>query len=328
MAFVNDSLTEEEYRILSCSKENWQNDEPKHDKFIKTLKKYISLYGSDSTVYFESISFPDITFSEKLFENNGLHIQKCTFYGKVLFTQLVCQSEVNINECEFFAEVVYENIIFQNEVQMFCNTYNQDVTFQDLTFKDKFTIDDDFFNSNVVFKALTFCKNVDFSDLILKRKCQLLDLKGVEYLTWNELLCIYDSPDVFWDEREKYIDSIFEKQDSIDKETLILVKKLKAEFPAVVEKISRYLEETSSGWSCYFWIEQFGNSTKELFQRRNYREAEKHLLFIEKEFLQGSEKIQNIIEVAYVENILWKVSSKIRNEALKYVPNTLNIGYL
>jgi len=323
MGLVNDSLTEEEYKILSCNKGNWHKDKSKHDKFIKTLKKYISLYGSDSTVYFESISFPDIAFSEKLFENNGLHIQKCTFYGKVLFTDLVCKKEVNINHCEFFDEVIYKNIIFKNEVQMFWNTYHKEVIFKDLIFKNELDVDD-VFNDNVTFQALTFNKEVDFSSLVLKAKCQILNISGAEHLIWNELLCIYDSPDVFWDEREKYIDSIFKKQDSIDKETLLLVKELKAEFPEVVEKISRYIEETSSGWSCYFWIEQFGNSTKELFQRRNYREAEKHLLFMEKVFLKGSERIQNIIEVAYIENILWKVSSEIRNEALKYVPYTLN----
>jgi len=327
MGLVNNSLTKEEHEILSCNKENWHKDKSKHDKFIKALKKYISLYGSDSTVYFESISFPDITFSEKLFVNNGLHIQKCVFYGKVLFIDLVCKKEVNINHCEFLGEVVYENIIFKNEVQMFWNTYHKEVIFKDLIFKNKLDIDD-VFNDNVTFQALTFNKEVDFSSLVLKEKCQMLNISGAEHLKWNELLCIYDSPDVFWDEREKYIDSIFEKQDSIDKETLILVKELKAEFPEVVKKISRYLEETSSGWSCYSWIEQFGNSTKELFQRRNYREAEKHLFFMEKVFLKGSERIQNIIEVAYIENILWKVSSEIRNEALKYVPYTLNIGYL
>jgi len=327
MGLVNDSLTEEEYKILSCSKENWQKNKPKNMEFIKILKKYIDSFGTNSTVYLESISFPDISFNDKLFGNNGIYIQNCTFYGKVYFKDLICRENVNINHNEFMDEVVYENISFQNEVQMFWNTYNQDVIFQNLTFKDELTIDD-IFDSNVMFKSLIFYKNTDFSGLVLKKKCQLLNLKGAEYLTWNELLCIYDSPNVFWDEREKYIDSIFEKQDSIDKETLILVKKIKKDFPDVVEKITNSLEDLDSGWSCFSWMQQFGNSTKELFQRRSYVEAEKHLLFMEKAFLQGSDKLQNIIETAYIENILWQVSYNIRKEALKYVPDTLNIGYI
>jgi len=309
----NLSLTQDELDILSCDKSDFHPI----DTFLNTLQKYISIYATDDTIYFESISFPDVILKDILSEFDKVYLIKCHFWGKVVFSD-ISFDRLEINHSVFYDKVEYRDMVFDGEVVSYVNTYHKDVVFDSIVFKDEVDIDD-IFEKDVSLSYIEFCKEADFSGLILKQKAKLSHIKGIEHLVWDELLCIYE-PFVEWDEKEAYISSRLLLCDIIYRDTLLLVFDIKEAFSEVVIDIKNSLEETSSGWSCFSWIEQFGIQTKNLFAQRYYQKAQQHLDFMETKYKQASTDLQNTIETAYLENILWQLPNDIKKEALKYVP--------
>ncbi|MBN2824887.1 MAG: hypothetical protein JXQ76_06155, partial [Campylobacterales bacterium] len=127
-------LTQEEYALLSCSKEGWQKGQERYTLFIEILKRYIELWGTAISIDFNEMCFPEIIFDDALIANRGMQMRDCIFYGSVTFENIVFSDYVWINNCTYHSETIFQNLQFMKEIDWMGCTYKQKSLFLNIKF--------------------------------------------------------------------------------------------------------------------------------------------------------------------------------------------------
>lgn len=210
-SMTNTNLTQEEYALLSCSKEGWYKEQERYTQFMDILKRYIELWGTAVSIDFIDFCFPEITFNGNLIDNRGMQMINCTFYGKVTFKDIVFEENVRIQECTYHNEVVYENLKFRKDISWIECIYEKQSRFKNLIFVGELYTSWNTFENDVLFEQFTLHYQSDLSSIVLKSKLKIVDLKGIEFFKWDELRCIYNSPQCEWEDKELYLDNYFKK---------------------------------------------------------------------------------------------------------------------
>jgi len=319
MQWSDTNLTQEEYALLSCSKDGWYKKQERYTQFMDILKRYIELWGTAVSIDFIDFCFPEITFNGDLIGNRGMQMINCSFYGKVSFKDTVFKEECRIQDCIFHQEAIYKNLLFNGEATWVLNSYKQQVTYQSLTFKDEFFLSSQTYEDHVAFEKLEFCSEADFNSLDCKKEFKIIDLKGIEFFKWDDLICVYNSPQCEWDDQELFLENYFKKNPD-DLKTFKLANELKEVFPEEMDRVNQKLIDNDWSWSCYYYIEYFGSITKQYLGKKEYAKAKRHLDFFENKLRTSDKELTHLISVAYVENILWQLNHKQQKEAWKYIP--------
>jgi len=320
-------LSPEEYKLLSCSKANWHTDGKAYQNFIALLKRYIELFGTAETIDFVDISFPQIYINDKLLKNRGVRFIRCNFYRKVIFEDMTFSEQFDMQMCECFQEVGFRNIIFEKEANIMENVYHKKITFENIIFLDAI----DFYalscKNSVLFQDLTFHKEADFSNIYVTNRCMIRDLKGLEFFKWDELFCVYNTAQYDWNQREEYLQNYLRSDSILDLNKIKIVEEIKTLFPEDAREVDKRLIETTDTWSCYFFIEYFSDVTGIYLKRKNYTQAKKHLDYFNHKLKSSNEEIVKIIDIPYVENILWQLNPKEKKEVWKHIPKGIQERY-
>lgn len=317
-------LTEEEYHVLSCNKKDWNDNNVLVKNFMAILKKYIFNYATEEGIDFSEISFPTIAFDPNLIASQSINFYNCVFYGEVKFDSLVLAAGMRIQSSIFWDTVYMINIRFGGDVTILDNTFNHKIFYKNLIFEDEFLFADIRCSEKLVFENLEFLAEADIHDIYLKQGCNVGDIKGLKFFDWHELICVYDAPEYIWHDRDTYIEHYMEDNDI---RTMKLAREIKAEFPKASKELNKRLSETSQMWSCYFFLEYFAEVTNSRLKSRDYREAEKHMLFMQKKIKQGDEDIASLLDVAYIENLMWNFSSREKKEVWGHIPTGIQNRY-
>ena len=323
---IENDLTQEEYTILSCNKENWDKKEKRYMQFMKTLKKYIASWGTALSIDFNDIAFPEIIIDKDILGNRGMHLMNCTFYGEVTFENIVFEGLVRIQDCVFEGIATFQDIVFQEDTTIACNHHHGVSIFKDIIFHNELYFSNIEFTKRAFYENLHFYKDADFNDILLKDGCKILELKGLEFFKWDALFCVYYTPHCFWDAREEYMENYL--QDNInDKQKIELTQEIKNLFPDVAEEVNKRLIESSDDWSCYFFLEFFVDVTSRHLQRREYTQATAHLEYIEKKMKYGDDELESLLDVAYIENLLWELKPHEKKRVWEYLPTGIQNRY-
>ena len=319
---MNTFLSDEEQYILNCSKEGWRDNDEQYNVFMAALKKYIAHYQSCLQIDFSSIFFPKITFDQHLLGDASICIVNSTFYDDAIFENLIFLENVQIQQCNFLGDCHFEDIHFYRDAVLLVNTFKRRVTFKKMIFEGEAFFVDNVYNGNLLLDTLTFSQEASFYDSLLKQKCMIKNIKGVEWFEWDDLYCINDGQ-CEWEELEVYI----ALKDPHDIKLIDFVREIKGRFPELVDMIKEELYQESSGGSCFQWIEKFGYITRDLLRNRQYEQAKVYLDFMDKALRGATPELKDTIEVGYVENILYDLTQQQKKDAWKYLAEKTKESY-
>jgi hypothetical protein len=100
-----------------------------------------------------------------------------------------------------------------------------------------------------------------------------------------------------------------------NQEEINLLDAIYSEFPEVGEDLDRTLkdhwdyEPHEKHEMCTGLVERFSQLTTDAISEGNEKVARKHLQFMESQFLSGGENCREMIDVYYVESLLWNISN-------------------
>ncbi len=319
MIFNND-LSKKEYKILSCAKSGWDISEKRYLDFMNILKRYIEYWATPENINFNGIYFPEMIIDEKLFGNKGIHIFNCIFYGEVHFKNIEFSDLVRIQDCIFRKKVYWNKLIFKKDSAIMCNQFIEECSFENCTFYDELYFSSNEFNRKVFFENIEFNQKADFVDNILKDGCEIKRLQRLEFFEWDSLFCIYNTPECIWDAREEYINHYMSEKNMNNKLKIDLTLEIKSLFPEVKRDVNKRLLENANDWSCYFFLEAFVDITNKYLRKREYTKAIEHLVYVEKKMKNGNDELVSLLDVAYIENLLWDLERDEKKRAWKYLP--------
>ena len=315
-------LSTEEYQVLYSNKEGWQKNEERYSEFFLILKKYIEYFHTSPQIDFSSFSFPEIIFNHELLGSASIFIKNSIFFGETIFENLTFNDKVHISGSNFLAKSYFQNITFHCDTVIMNNKFKNEVVLKELTFQDEAFFADNIYYDNLLLDSLFFSKESSFNDSLLNKRCKIKNIRGIEFMEWDDLYCInYEQCE--WDDLDKYI----MRKEPYEILLIELVHKIKQKFPEVIAKIKDELYQTSSGGSCFFWIEKFGYNTRDCIRKKEYTQAEKYLNFMDIALKTDDTNLKNIIEVGYVENILYDLTHIQQKEAWKYIPERTKKSY-
>jgi hypothetical protein len=78
----------------------------------------------------------------------------------------------------------------------------------------------------------------------------------------------------------------------------------------------------------YLWIEALADVTNACIRRRNQQAMEHQFRFFSEQFDRGSEAVRKCIDVSYVENLMWELSSEDKKWAWLQLPENLQNLYI
>jgi len=317
-------ITKGEYQILSCEKKGWRADDTCSKEFMAILEKYILSSSTKERVDFSEISFPEIVFDTKLIESHGIHFFNCVFYGEVRFDSLVLDAEMEIQNSVFWGAFQMQNMHFGGEVTILDNDFHAKSLYGNLVFEDELLFADVRCKEMLVFENLEFLAYADIHNVYLEQGCRVNGIQGLSFFDWQELVCVYDIPECIWKERELYITEYMKANDI---KTMTLARELKSLFPEASKEVDERLSESGDMWSCYFFLERFADATNRRLRSRAYDEASGQLLFIQKKIKEGDEDIVSLLDVAYVENLMWGFNAREKKEAWDHIPTEIQNRY-
>lgn len=167
-----DKITEETYRVLFLSKENWAkkysvlDDKVLH--FYDThLRHFIELQEARESIDLSFVSF--IYFeSQRFWRDNTIDskviFDHCSFYGDTSFENTVFQKRASFSRSKFYSEIIFDYCKFED-----------DINFNRTTFEE-----------NTFFTKCTFYKEADFSNTNFK---QIADFSNSKFCTLNLINC-------------------------------------------------------------------------------------------------------------------------------------------
>jgi len=311
--------------ILTEPKTEWQRDQTRYRDFLVAFQKYLFSFGESATINLVGIAFPPIAFGEDIAFPEKVHFYNCTFHGDLLVKNVRHRQPLRVQECRFMGEVRIENSVFASMDQLE-NTFESEVHWSDLTFEGEVYCSYHVCKEKMYMTDVTFRDQADFDSIFLQKGCEIHGIDGLEYLHWGGLLCAYDTDVCQWEDRETYIQN-FRKEDDPDILLIELARKVKKRFPEASSRVVTRLIETTNEWSCYFFLEYFAEETNRLLRQKNYREADVQLLFFQKLIAEGNDEVRSILDVAYVENLMWDFDDKQRTEAWKHIPDRIKDRY-
>lgn len=315
-------LSPEEYETLSCTKDGWKKDEVRYDEFLTILKKYIAHYQTCPQIDLSSFAFPEITFNHDLLGTASVFVNQSTFYGKTVFEHLTFHTNVRISNCIFSDTVRFEDIVFHEDADIMHNTFEQPVELKEMTFDGEAYFAHNNFSDILLLDTLNFSNEASFTDSLLRKTCTIKNIKDTEQFEWDDLYCM-NRELCEWDELENYI----ARKEPNEIWMINLVQEIKKQFPEVIDDIKEEQYQTSMGWSCFGWIEQFGLMTRDLLRKKAYGQAQMYLNFMDRILKTDDQDKKNILETGFVENILWELTPEQQKAAWKYVPERTKKSY-
>lgn len=315
-------LSSEEKKILSCSKKRWRVGEQRYDIFFTVLNKYIDHYQSCSFIDLSHISFPSITFNYDLLKGTSVYINDSKFYGITTFKDLEFKEKVFINGCEFLDKCCFENILFHQDISIMFNIFEGAVELKTLTFREEGFFGDNIFNKTVLIDTFMIGSGVIFTNSKIGKKCVIKNINNLRLFEWDELYCVHLNL-CEWDQLNDYI----ALKEPSDIRLIHLVAEIQQMYPEVNDHLKTELFEYSSGWSCFFWLGRFGYYTRDLLGQREFKQAQKYLIFMDQVLKSDDQDWINTIETSFVENILYDLTHKQQKEAIQYVPARIKVSY-
>jgi len=310
--------------ILYSNKKNWKSNDSRRGEFKLALNRYIASFSSSKHIDFLNISFPYIVFDNKSIDASSINFFDCTFYGEVKFMALSFDKAINIQNCIFWDKFQMFDIVFNDNITILDNDFYAKSYYKNLLFKGELSFIDIHCHDTLIFDNLEFNAQTNINDIFLQQGCTVTRIKGLSFFDWDELLCVYDTPECIWDDRDIYIESYMKDNDI---KSMNLAREIKKYFPEIHKDIDMELTKNNYMWSCYSFLEYFSNVTNSALKSKRYAEATKQLLFIQKKIKNADDDMVSLLDVAYVENLMWSFRADEKKEAWKYIPTIIQNRY-
>jgi len=100
-----------------------------------------------------------------------------------------------------------------------------------------------------------------------------------------------------------------------------LVLRIRKKFPAEAAKTDRWLVERL--WKPqevpHIWVEAFAERTSEAIRAKDAKLVKEQSEFMSVEYRQGSKVVRDMVNVSYVENIMWNLDGSAKTWAWKHL---------
>ena len=109
-----------------------------------------------------------------------------------------------------------------------------------------------------------------------------------------------------------------------------LVNAIKKACPEAATKATEIIAHRGfeeADYANYSWLEAFAATTDSSLKSKNENEARSHMRLMSLELSKGSDPVKRAIEVAYIENLMFKFSDAEKKWAWKSFPANIKMAY-
>lgn len=175
-------ITQNEYDILFCSKDNFSTDSTKQEIFKQVLQKVIDLQKNSPIVDLSWITFYHFYFIhfkwgkwQKISFRNAIFIdeanfQNIKFSGHTNFEKVVFFGKSNFKNATFNGHTYFKDTEFHGQVNFIAVLFNKKAYFTNVIFHNRTYFKNSEFIYNAYFHNVTFMQKTEFVDAIFRAK--------------------------------------------------------------------------------------------------------------------------------------------------------------
>jgi hypothetical protein len=111
-----------------------------------------------------------------------------------------------------------------------------------------------------------------------------------------------------------------------------VVQRIRQRFPEDAKRTDEW--HMARGWdereldeAPHLWVEAFADRTTDAARATDWSLVKTHTQFMAAEYLNGSEPVKKLVDVAYAENLLWNLEDSAKLEAWPHVDNVVKELY-